>query len=189
MSPCRSPEAIHPIMPNEKHRRLIRWIGDTTVPHFDFNADTRQCSIFRPSAPERSRQAYAGTTEVPTRFQILPIDVLYWLWFVFAWLLLDAVTFKQRTRPLVDESGKANSVRVLVFAFKLAIAGIFVFVCFNPMRHDMIRKFLEQFYFLPMTNFFIDGSLSWRLALSPVTALIAIAFLLHLNRKFKRREA
>lgn len=121
-------------------------------------------------------------------FRYWPFGTLYLLWFVLAWLSIDAITFKQRTRPIVDANGKANSVRVLTFTFKLLIAAVFAIVCINPMRFDPIQKLFVQFYFLPMTNFFCDGSISWRLSLPPLTALAAIAVLLHINRKFKQKH-
>lgn len=118
-------------------------------------------------------------------FRYWSFEAVYILWFIFTWLLIDAVTFRQRKRPLLDENGNGNTVRIGVFVLKLAVLGFFIVPLLNPMRVKLIREFFMKYYFVPMTEFFVSGSLSWKLALPPLTALAAILLLLRLNRAFQ----
>ena len=112
-------------------------------------------------------------------------DVSYLLWGILAWLLIDAMTFRRRQMPVVDEQGNANTVRVLVFTVKLVVASALAISFLDSMRIKVFRTLLMEYYYVPLVCFFENGTLSWKLVLLPLTATIVFGVLLRLKRRFQ----
>lgn len=121
-------------------------------------------------------------------FRYWPMECSYILWSVLIWLLIDAATFRHRHRPFVDERGNANTVRILVLLFKSLVVLAFLFPTLKTIRLNVIRTLLMEYYYIPMTHFFSGGTLSWKLALPPMTAIFAIGFLLYLNKRLNGKK-
>ena len=135
-------------------------------------------------------------------FILYQIDFHHWplslgiaLWLLFAWLVLDAVTFHCQPVTSRETAKTLQSFRLGIHIAKwFAFIGIPFFLTFAFFSWQRIWQWfyfalLMQYYIEPMALFFYDGTVTIRLIFPPLTGVTVIGFLLCLNHIFKKRTA
>ena len=127
-------------------------------------------------------------------FRHWPVNLGMVFWLLFVWLVMDLAIFReQRTvsTQTTSASQKFRSVAIVIKFFIFVSVPCLLLTSFFTWR-EMWRwiyfSILMPFYFEPMTMFFYDATMTKRLAVPPLTAVVAIGFLLYLNHISKKRD-
>lgn len=83
------------------------------------------------------------------------------------------------------------AVLLVTLCYSRWLAPVRVFFLYRTarLRHFLVHDLYEAFYLTPLTQYFIDGQVGWRLVIAPVTGLLIIAALVVMTiRRRKRRS-
>ena len=59
---------------------------------------------------------------------------------------------------------------------------------FSSYTYLFLHHVFEPFYYIPLIDYFLYGSVSWRLIFAPMTAFISIVLLLRYNARMKKKR-